>query len=75
MEHFLYVKEMLKRKYWKMMGKCSKCGGDMKKSSALVDICAFNGEKQGKVVSCYAGGPGKIVTCLKCRKCGWSVRD
>ena len=28
----------------------------------------------GKVVTMSPGGPGRLVECMKCEKCGWSVR-
>lgn len=27
----------------------------------------------GEVCTISPGGPGKLVDCLKCEKCGWSV--
>lgn len=56
--------------------KCSrpKCNGDMKPSKAIEQThtgCSdFIG---GTVVTMSPGGPGRLVECLKCSICGWSV--
>ena len=54
--------------------KCKKCGGTMKPSKAIEQT--YTGSPDfvgGPVVTMSAGGPGKLVDCLKCEKCGWSV--
>ena len=55
---------------------CKKCGGTMKPSKALQQTYTsgmpdFPGDDVGVTIS--AGGPGKLIDCLKCEKCGWSV--
>ena len=58
--------------------KCSRrnCDGIMKKSKAIQETLVsglpdFPGDKYGITLS--AGGPGKLIECLKCDKCGHSV--
>ena len=55
--------------------KCKKCGGQMKPSKAIAPtytgIPDFPGDKHCVTIS--PGGPGKLVDCLKCEKCGHSV--
>lgn len=31
----------------------------------------FEGESRSSTF--YSGGPGKIIPCMKCKDCGWSV--
>lgn len=58
--------------------KCKKCGGAMKASKAIQNTVVaspdFPGDT-GKERGCTLnyGGPGKLIDCLKCEKCGWSV--
>lgn len=59
-----------------LMQSCRKCGGTMKPSKAIEQTYTtgmpdFPGDTVGITIS--AGGPGKLVDCLKCEKCGWSV--
>lgn len=56
--------------------KCKKCAGEMCKGVAMGQtikggIPDFIGQKE--VVTYSAGGPGKIIDCLKCASCGWST--
>ena len=54
---------------------CAKCGGQMKPSKAIAQtvtgIPDFPGDQHPTTLS--PGGPGKLVDCLKCEKCGHSV--
>lgn len=54
---------------------CRKCGGAMKPSQALGQTCTglpdFIGDPTPVTIS--PGGPGKMINCIKCENCGWSV--
>lgn len=55
---------------------CKKCGGSMMRGIAIEET--FSGEPDfpgHEAVTLSASGPGKLVSCLKCEKCGWSVHD
>lgn len=53
---------------------CTKCGGQMKPSKAIAQTFTGTPEWEGaEVVTMSAGGPGKLIDCLKCEKCGHSV--
>ena len=50
-------------------------GGLMKPGIALEQTCTGNPDfPGGEVVTMSPGGPGRLVECMKCEKCGWSVR-
>jgi hypothetical protein len=53
-----------------------KCGGKMRPGKALAQTFTggtpdFPGDDHVSTMS--AGGPGKMIDCMKCEKCGWSV--
>ena len=54
---------------------CKKCNGKMKPGKAMqqtyTGIGDFNDNDDVCTVS--PGGPGKLIDCLKCEDCGWSV--
>lgn len=53
---------------------CRKCNGDMKPSKAMQET--YTGRSDfigGAVVTMSPGGPGRLVDCLKCSICGWSI--
>ena len=55
---------------------CKKCGGDMNPGKALAQTMVggmpdFIGDTHSSTFS--AGGPGKLIDCLKCELCGWST--
>ena len=54
---------------------CQKCGGEMWPGKAmaqtLVGIPDFPGDDHAVTLS--PGGPGRLVDCMKCDRCGWSV--
>ena len=53
---------------------CRKCGGHMKPSKAIAQTFTGTPEWPGaEAVTMSAGGPGKLIDCLKCEKCGHSV--
>lgn len=56
---------------------CNKCGGDMIKSKAIEQTYTsglpdFIGDEVGITMS--PSGSGKLIDCMKCKECGWSVR-
>ena len=54
---------------------CRKCGGTMKPGKAMGQTAvarrALRGPNDSRTF--YAGGTGRLIGCLKCEKCGWSV--
>lgn len=56
--------------------KCRKCGGQMKPSKALGQTFRgkpdFIGSKE--IVTVSPGWAAKLIDCMKCEKCGWSVK-
>lgn len=54
--------------------RCPRCGGAMKRGKALVSTVTGSPDfPGGEVVTLSAGGPGRLVDCLKCAECGHSV--
>ena len=56
-------------------GTCKKCGGTMKPGKAIAQtwtgIPDFPGDKHCVTIS--PDGSGKLIDCVKCEKCGWSL--
>ena len=56
-------------------GTCKKCGGAMKPGKAIaqtwVGTPEWPGEWRGATMS--PGGTGKLIDCMKCEACGWSI--
>ena len=57
---------------------CYKCGTKLKEGIATKQTYVggmpdFPGDKHASTFS--AGGPGKVTTCWKCPKCGYSITD
>lgn len=54
---------------------CKKCGGAMAQSKAIGQTFTgtpdFAGD--GHVCTMSPGGTGKLIDCMKCAECGWSV--
>lgn len=55
---------------------CRKCGGRMLPGIAMDQtyvggVPDFSGDTHASTF--HAGGPGKIIECMKCENCGWSV--
>lgn len=55
---------------------CRKCGGTMKQGKALAQTYVggmpdFEDDDHSTTFS--AGGSGKMVDCMKCEDCGWSI--
>ena len=58
--------------------KCKHCNGEMKPGKAFQStfnsgMPDFPGDKN--VVTLSPGGPGKLIDCLKCVSCGWSMTE
>lgn len=47
---------------------CRKCGGAMKPGKAIAQTVECSDEG-----TCSPAGPGMLVDCMKCERCGWSV--
>lgn len=59
---------------WLSERHCRKCAGDMKPGKAIQET--YTGAPDfigGAVVTMSPGGPGRLVDCLKCSICGWSI--
>jgi hypothetical protein len=60
------------------MTRCPKCYVTLKLGKAIAQTATagvpdFPGDKHASTYS--AGGPGKLVDCLKCPECGWSITE
>lgn len=56
------------------MTHCKKCGGEMGPGEAMQNtLRGVPDFADGQAVTMSYGGPGKLVDCLKCKECGWSV--
>ena len=72
------LRESLKRMNALITGKqlCRHCGGRMLPGIATDQTYVggtpdFPGDDNASTFS--AGGPGKVIECMKCENCGWSV--
>jgi len=54
-------------------GRCRRCGGEMKPGIAVGQTYTAGAPDLGDVVTISPGGPGRVIECLKCAACGWSV--
>lgn len=54
---------------------CKKCGGEMKQGLAIEQTFTGMPDFPGcrDVVTLSAGGPGRLIGCMKCVDCGWST--
>ncbi len=53
---------------------CKKCGGKMKKGTAIQEtFVGIPDFPDGEVCTVSPGGTGKLVSCMKCEECGWST--
>lgn len=53
---------------------CKRCGGELKPGIAIKQT--FSGSPDfagGSIVTMSPGGPGRLIGCMKCSACGWSV--
>ena len=56
------------------VSRCRKCGGHMKPGKAIQQTYTGTPDfLDGAVVTLSVGGPGRLVDCDKCEKCGHSV--
>ncbi|MDO4795555.1 MAG: hypothetical protein Q4A28_06395 [Brachymonas sp.] len=64
----------------KSRGNCKRCGASMRHGIAIEqtytagepDFPSDRGDPNA-IVTLSPGGPGKLIECLKCPQCGWSV--
>ena len=61
-----------------MSEQCRKCGGEMCPGKAIENTVVGSPDFPGQTgleAGCTLnfGGPGKLVSALKCKDCGWSV--
>lgn len=57
-----------------VMSSCLRCGGQMKPGKAIQQTyTGIPDFPNGAVVTLSVGGPGRLVDCDKCEKCGHSV--
>ena len=55
-------------------GACCRCGGAMKLGKALEQTWRGSPEWEGDTICTMSpGGPGRLIECLKCEKCGHSI--
>lgn len=52
---------------------CPCCGGDLAPRLALQSTSVGEPDLGGDIATVSFGGPGRLIDCLKCLKCGWSV--
>jgi len=62
----------LKAKELGLLDGCRKCGGEMKPGKAMQETYTGTPD-MGEIVTMSAGGPGRLVDCMKCVECGWST--
>lgn len=53
--------------------KCKLCAVEMQPGKAIRQTVASSPYIAPDIVAISLGGPGALVDCLKCPKCGWSV--
>lgn len=55
--------------------KCKKCGGAMKPGKAIEQTWTGTPDFYGdaRAVTMSPGGMGKLIDCMKCEDCGWSI--
>jgi hypothetical protein len=53
---------------------CKRCGIEMKPGRAILQTWEGNPEWPGDTIyTMHPGGTGRLIDCLKCEKCGYSV--
>ncbi len=53
---------------------CRKCGAAMEPGIAIEQTYTGSPDFPGhEVVTLSPGGPGRVIECVKCSACGWSV--
>lgn len=58
--------------------RCPKCRVPLREGQAIQQTWItgapdFIGDVRPNIQTMSAGGPGKLISCLKCPECGWSV--
>ena len=58
--------------------RCKKCEGDMQPGQAIAQTVVYSHDFPGDELGSAGqtmnyGGPGKLIGCMKCAACGWSV--
>ena len=58
-----------------MNNKCKKCDGAMRPGKAIAQTWTGTPDFPGdtRCVTMSPGGAGKLIDCMKCEACGWSV--
>lgn len=58
-----------------MTDNCKRCGGKMTRGKAMGQTAVALRPARGPddIRTFYAGGTGKLIDCMKCEACGWSV--
>ena len=57
-----------------LSGVCSRCYGEMRPGKAMKQtLRGFADFPGGDAVTLSPGGPGVLIDCMKCHKCGYSV--
>jgi hypothetical protein len=58
------------------MSPCPRCCGEMKPGKAIEQTWHGEPEWPGDTLCTMSpSGPGRLIDCLKCEKCGFSVSD
>lgn len=53
---------------------CKRCGEELKPSIAIEQTFSGSPDFAGvAIVTMSPGGPGRLIGCMKCSACGWSV--
>lgn len=53
---------------------CKRCGGELKPGIAIKQTFSGSPDFAGvAIVTMSPGGPGRLIGCMKCSACGWSV--
>jgi hypothetical protein len=73
-EHYLKVGNL---RYCLEVPVCKKCGGSMHPGKAIAETFTGIPDFIGSdgVVTVSPGGQGKLIDCMKCSSCGWSVTE
>jgi hypothetical protein len=62
--------------YFDSTNMCNRCGGDMEPGKAIQQTYGGKADfDDGKVVTMSPAGQGKLIDCLKCTTCGYSLTN
>jgi uncharacterized protein with PIN domain len=55
--------------------RCRRCEGELRPGVAIGQTAVALRPRRGEgdIRTYHAGGTGKVIPCLKCHACGWSV--